>query len=160
MPDERQKEMLLEAAQAAVKDVRERASARSSRTSTRASQIAVTTSGVMLLGLGLYLVTARPAWFFTPPPPPEPVPIQEASLRLTLVREAARVRQFQRANGRLPARLSEAGSPVEMVSYQVDDGVFTLSVPFGESRLALSSTDSVSVFLGKSVGLITGRGRE
>src|SRR5262245_23184910 len=129
---EERKQALLDAAQDAVQDAHEKAAARRGRRSSNTSRIVVTVLGLALFAAGIYLLVARPAWFFTPPPPPESVQIQEASVRLMLVREASRVRQYRAAHGKLPATLQEAGSPVSDVDYITQgDSTFRLMTSWG-----------------------------
>jgi hypothetical protein len=153
------KQALLEAAQAAVSDVRSRQErGRSGRSSTAASRRTLLALGLTLFGVGVYLIAARPAWFFIPPAPTETVEIRDASFRLTMVREAELIRRFQAAEGRLPATLAEAGSQVQGVEYApAPDGTFTLRATVAGEVLAYSSNDSATVFLGDSFGRILSR---
>ena len=155
------KEALLEAAQAAVDDSRRKAdeaAARRRRSSRRRAAWSVW--AVLLIG-SAYLLVIRPSWYLTPPPPPESAEIQDASARLVLVREAARVNEYLAANGRLPSTLAEAGSMTRGVGYEVrDDGTYLLQASMEAGRtIALSSTDSVETFLGSSVRVVSSRGR-
>lgn len=157
---EDQKQALLDAAQAAVQDAHDKAAQRRGRTSSHTSRIVVTVLGLGIFAVGIYILAMRPTWFFTPPPPPESVQIQEASVRLMLVREASRVRQYKAAHGRLPATLVEAGSPVSNVDYtKHGDSTFRLVTAWGEQTIGLASTDSVGPFLGNSLKIIASRGR-
>lgn len=155
-----QKRALLEAAQAAVQDAHDKEAARRAGASTTASKTIVTVLGLILFGVGIYLLAARPAWFFTPPAPPETMEIQEASVRLMLVREAERVKRFRVEHRRLPASLAETGSTVQGVSYLAEgDSVFRLSAALGGGAIGLASSDSVGAFLGNSLKVIASRGR-
>jgi hypothetical protein len=155
-----QKRALLEAAQAAVEDAREKELARRRGGSTRTSRTIVTVLGVSLFGMGIYLLAARPAWFFTPPPAPETMEIREASVRLMLVREAERVKRYRAEHGRFPATLAEAGSPVRGLLFETrGDTAFRVMSPWGDGTIGLSSSDSVGSFLGNSLRIIVSRGR-
>lgn len=157
---EDQKRALLEAAQAAVQDAHEKDEARRSLASTRTSKAVVTTLGLLLFGVGIYLLAARPAWFFTPPAPPEAVEIQEASIRLMLVREADRVKRYRAEHRRLPATLEETGSATRGIAYRAEgDSAFHLAASLGDHSIGLSSRDSVAAFLGNSLKVIAARGR-
>jgi hypothetical protein len=157
---EDQKLALLDAAQAAVQDAHEKAASRRGRASSNTSRIVVTVLGLAIFGVGFYILAMRPLWFFTPPPPPESVQIQEASVRLMLVREASRVRNYRAAHGKLPATLEEAGSTITTITYTVQgDSAFRLVTAWGEKTLGLSSSDSVAPFLGNSLTVIASRGR-
>jgi len=151
------KEALLQAAQAAMEDSRRKRGERPAHRR-RASRATMLVAAGTLFALSVYLLAARPVWFFTPPPPPEPPEIQEASMRLTLVREAARIRQYRLANGQLPGSLEETGSPMQGLTYAPSgDGAFTLSGRARGQMLTLRSTDAVDAFLGNSFQIIQGR---
>ena len=157
---EHQKRALLDAAQAAVADAHAKAALPKRRANMRVFRAIVMAASLVVTGLGVYILAAQPAWFVTPPPPAPPAEVQEAALRLTLVREANRVREFRDQNGRLPATLSETGSPVAGVSYERrSDSLFVLRAPFGTGTVEFLSTDSVSTFLGRSVRVIAVRSR-
>jgi hypothetical protein len=157
---EHQKRALLDAAHAAVADAHAKAALPKRRDAIRVFRTVMIAGSLVVTGFGVYLLAARPAWFITPPPPAPPVEVQEASLRLTLVREANRVREFRDKNGRLPATLSETGSPVAGLGYERrGDSLFVLRAPFGAGTVEFLSTDSVSTFLGRSLGVIAVRSR-
>ena len=157
---EERKKALLDAAQDAVQDAHEKAAQRRGQARRNWSRIVVTVLGLAIFALGIYILAVRPSWFFTPPPPPESVQIQEASVRLMLVREASRVRQYRAAHGKYPATLAESGSPVSNVDYTVlGDSAFRLVTNWGEETIGLSSSDSVGAFLGNSLKIIASRGR-
>lgn len=157
---EAQKQALLDAAQAAVADAKEKAAQRRRRPTSPGTKTFFTIVSIALFAGGIYLLAVRPAWFFTPPPPPETVAIQEASLRLTLVRETERVKRYRSQHRRLPGSLEEAGSPVKGLTYEKQsDSTFRLIATFGDGTIGLSSTDSVSTFLGNSLKVIASRGR-
>jgi hypothetical protein len=157
---EEQKQALLDAAQAAVQDAHDKAASRRGRESSNVSRIVVTVLGLSIFAAGIYILAMRPTWFFTPPAPPESVQIQEASVRLMLVREASRVRQYKAEHGKFPATLAETGSPATNIDYSAHgDSVFRLVTRWGEQTIALSSADSVGTFLGNSLKIIASRGR-
>lgn len=157
---EQQKRALLDAAQAAVADANEKASQRRRRPTSPATKTFFAIVSVLLFGGGIYVLAARPHWLFTPPPPPETVAIQEASLRLTLVRETERVKRYRAQHRRLPASLDDAGSPVRGLTYQRQtDSTFRIIASFGSGTIGLSSTDSIGAFLGNSLKVIASRGR-
>ena len=157
---EDRKQALLDAAQDAVQDAHDKASQRRGRAGSNTSRIVVTVLGLGIFAVGIYILAIRPAWFFTPPLPPESIQIQEASVRLMLVREASRVRQYRSAHGRWPATLEEAGSTVSNIDYtRQGDSAFRLVTTWGEQTIGLSSSDSVGPFLGNSLKVIASRGR-
>jgi hypothetical protein len=151
---------LLNAAQAAVSEAEERsASRRGRRRNSRFGRIAFATIAGLVVGGSGYILSARPAWFFTPDPEPPPLEIQDASVRLMLVREAERIRQYQTANGQLPDSLAEAGSMVTGVRYtRVDDSTFRLSAAVGSTQIGFQSDDSPDGFLGNALKIINRRG--
>lgn len=158
---ETRKEALLEAAQAALDDAREKAvrnGARRRESSLFARRLLLG-SGAVLFVASIYLLVARPHWFFEPAPVPETVEMQEASVRLMLVREAHRIRRWRADNaGNLPATLAEAGSPVRGVKYErPGDGTFVLSAPHAGAEIRLSSTDSLPGFIGGSFSVLRQR---
>lgn len=159
MSEADQKQELLNAAQAAVADAKARAEARSRDTASRSrAREILTVAGLVLTLAGFTLAAVRPAWFLTPPPEPEPPVIQEASVRLTLVREARRISDWRMATGRLPADLAETGTPVAGLAYdRINDSVFALSLPLGTSLITLQSTDSLSAFIGGAVATVAAR---
>ena len=157
---EERKQALLDAAQDAVQDANDKAAQRRGRSGSNTSRIIVTVLGLLIFGAGIYVLAIRPAWFFTPPPPPESVQIQEASVRLMLVREAGRIRNYRAAHGRFPASLEDAGSTVSTIDYSTQgDSAFRLVTTWGEQTIGLSSSDSVGPFLGNSLKIIASRGR-
>lgn len=157
---EAQKQALLDAAQAAVADAKEKAAQRRRRPTGPTTRVFFTVVSILLFAGGIYLLAARPAWFFTAPPQPETVAIQEASLRLTLVRETERVKRYRAQHRRLPGSLEEAGSPVKGLTYEKQtDSTFRLIATFGDGTIGFGSTDSVSTFLGNSLKVIASRGR-
>jgi hypothetical protein len=153
------KQRLLDAAQAAVADAREKEAVRArQRVSTPTSRGAMIGASLTLFVVAAYLAAVRPAWFIAPPPPPDPPALQEASVRLTLVRESQRIQAWRVANGRLPADLSEAGIPVAGLVYaRLDDSTYAVALPFRTSEVTLRSTDSVAAFLGNAVGTVAAR---
>lgn len=160
---ETQKEALLEAAQAALDDAREKATrqgrGRRWGESSLFARRLLLGSGAVLFAASVYLLVARPAWFFEPAPIPETVEMREASVRLMLVREAHRIQRWRADNaGNLPATLAEAGSPVRGVDYERrGDGTFTLSAPHAGAQIRLSSTDSLPGFIGGSFAVLRQR---
>ena len=157
---EDQKRALLDAAQAAVVDARHKAEEAHQRKGPARGRFSPLISAVIASAIGLYLLAARPAWFVTPPPPPDPPDIAVASARLTLVREASRVQQFQAERGRLPVSMAEAGSAVSGLHYeQLNDSGYVLRAIQGADTVSLSSRDSLPRFLGNSLGRILARGR-
>jgi hypothetical protein len=153
---------LFEAAQAAIQDQESKLDAE------RAARMAATGRrrrlGVlgMLSVVGAVLLTVQPTWLSGPNElPAETPPVAAASMRLTLLRERDRVRDFVRRTGRLPVSLAEAGSGVPTVTLTaLADGNFTLVGETTDSIITLHSGDSVIPFLGESLRVVRNRGRE
>jgi hypothetical protein len=156
--EEDRKQALLDAAQAALADAKNRADRADRQGHSSRARFSPLASGFIASAIGLYLLVARPAWFLTPPPPPDPPEIAAASVRLTLVREASLVQRFQADSGRLPVSMAEAGSAVAGVQYdRLTDSSYVLRAVHGLDTVRLSSRDSVPLFLGNSLGLILSR---
>jgi hypothetical protein len=152
---EDQKRALLEAAQAAVEDARSRAERDGSRP--RGPRYFSLILAAAAIGLGFYMLAARPAWFLTPPPPPEPPALQQASARLAIAREASLIEQYRAEHGRLPATLAEAGSSAVGVLYQPIGNAYQLRWSLGSDTITFSSTDSLPAFLGASLETVMSR---
>jgi hypothetical protein len=157
-PPPGQKQALYDAAVAAVEDA-ERRSERTGRGRGPWGRRIGLLTAALVVGFGLYLLIARPAWFLTPPPPPESLQVQEASVRMMLVREAGRIRSIAAGSGRLPEDLKATGSLVLNLRYQrLSDSSFLVAAPFGTGELTLRSTDPTADFLGRSLSTVTNRG--
>lgn len=159
-PEDR-KRALLEAAQAAAEETGKRGTQAGSRPPRREGSSPVSLGlAALASGFGIYMLVARPAWFLTPPPPPEPPALQEAALRLSLVREASRIEQFRATSGRLPATLEEAGSTVSGIVYQPADGtVYVIRAVTGRDTLSFVPGQPLEGFLGSSLERVLARGR-
>jgi hypothetical protein len=154
-----QKRELLVAAQAAVADARSRAAVTPRPPTSPLWRGVILGSGGLAGLVGLAVILLQPTWLAPPPPPPDPPAIRDASVRLTLVREAGRIEQYRLANGRLPTTPAEAGSPVEGLEYERSgDTLYTLSLASGGAMVTFGSRDSVGIFLGASLELVTRRG--
>lgn len=142
------KSALLQAAQAAVVGTPPRLPTRKPHRSGRRGFLPL----LLVVGAACgALLVSQPSWLRTPPPAPESPAIVDASARMTLLREAERVRSFRDSQGRLPATIVEAGGPAggEVVYTPCPDGSFTLRMAT-DARLVLRSTDDVKEFLGTS----------
>jgi len=104
------------------------------------------------------LLTIQPAWLFTKPVPESPA-LMDASLRVRMFVEIERIEQFRRDSLRLPATLAEAGIGTDGLTYEVEDGRYTLTGVNGDRALAYSSDMPRETFLGDSYRLIRERGR-
>jgi len=157
-PPPGQKQALYDAAVAAVQDAERRSGQTGRGRGPWGRRIGLSTAA-LVVGFALYLLIARPAWFLTPPPPPESLQVQEASVRMMLVREAGRIKGLAATSGRLPEDLKATGSRVLNLRYQrLSDSSFLVAAPFGTGELILRSTDPTADFLGRSLSTVTNRG--
>lgn len=141
------KSALLEAAEAAVASPSPLAT-RETHSGRRAKHLPL----LLVVGAACAVVlVAQPSWLRTPPPAPEPPALIEASARMTLVREAARLRSYRDSLGRLPLTLTEAGGTGanDVVYTPSPDGTFTVHIAT-DARLSLRSTENIAEFLGTS----------
>lgn len=154
------KSNLYEAALAAVKAQEETAAKRPRpRQKTRIPLLTV----MLLLALtAAVLLLLRPVWLVGPETPPvETAAVSAASFRLTLLRERDRVFDYSRKNGHLPTTLAEAGIQETNISFRATGpDQFVLSGIVGDSLITLHSTDTMHVFLGKTLQAIRNRGRQ
>lgn len=152
---------LFEAAQAAIQDQESKLDA------DRASRMAATgrRRRIGVLGLvsvvGAVLLIVQPAWLSGPKGLPAETPsVAAASMRLTLLRERDRIRDYVRRTGRLPGSLAEAGGAPTVTMTVLADGNFTLVGETTDSIITLHSADPVVGFLGESLRVVRNRGRE
>lgn len=102
----------------------------------------------------------RPAWIGLGKEVVEPPAVREASLRLAVALEAQRVLRYQRANGRLPSTLAEAGAVMPGVIYQPSrEGIYEISAADGEIAVLYRSTGSLRTFVGNSYEVVSRRGK-
>lgn len=152
---------LYEAAKAAIRDQEAKLDAeRTARVSATGRRRRMGFMSVVGMA-GAALLILQPVWLAGPKAiPAEPPPLAAATLRVTLVRERDRVFEFARRTGRLPATVAEAGVRTAGLTYDSrEDGTFSLSGETSDSIITLSSTDSLSAFLGGSLRIIRDRGR-
>jgi hypothetical protein len=103
---------------------------------------------------------APPAWV-RPPADPLPPTVTEASLKFSTYLAAERVFAFQRANGRLPTTISEAGVDTTGLAIQytpLDANAFQLTVSWSGQTVSYMSTQPTDAFLGNAANVIQ-RGR-
>jgi hypothetical protein len=151
---------LLDAARAVIKDRNEKAEQLAASRMHPAVRRRVSILTVVGFA-GAILLLLQPTWLAGPDAPPVETPaIVEASLRLSMLRERQRVTDFALKQGRLPTSLAEAGSTAPGLGYEaLPEQTFRLFAQAGDSLLVLSSTDSMSHFLGNSLKEIKNRGR-
>ncbi len=111
----------------------------------------------LIVALAALLVT-QPAWLFTKPVQESPA-LLDASLRVRMFVEIERIAQFHRDSTRLPATLAEAGVPGDGLTYELEEGGYTLTGMNGPRALVYHSDTPPETFLGDSYRLIRERGR-
>jgi hypothetical protein len=88
----------------------------------------------------------------------ESLEIQEASLRLAIVRERQRIEAYRISHGALPPTLEAAGGTLTDVRYRLtDNGSYFLEADIGRSSVRLTSTGSIEAVLGNSLEVILSR---
>ena len=114
---------------------------------------------LLMLGCATLLVV-QPVWLTGPKVVPAETPaVSAASLRLALLRERQRVRQFEQTRGHLPASLLEAGSSRNELGFEaIYPDAFKLWGQAGDSLITLRSGDSMRTFLGESLRILRDRG--
>jgi hypothetical protein len=153
---------LFEAAQAAIQDQESKVDAeRTARMAVTGQRRRIGVLGMVSL-VGAVLLVVQPAWLAGPKAlPAETPPVAAASMRLTLLRERDRVRDFVRRTGHLPGSLAEVGGGATTVTLTtLADGSYTLVGETADSIITLHSGDSVVAFLGESLRIVRNRGRE
>jgi len=153
---------LFEAAQAAIQDQESKLDAeRASRMAATGRRRRIGVLGVVSV-VGAVLLIVQPEWLAGPKAlPAETPPLAAASMRLTLVRERDRVRDYVQRTGRLPGSLAEAGGSAPSVTLTpLADGNFTLVGETTDSIITLHSGDATVAFLGESLRTVRNRGRE
>lgn len=153
---------LFQAAQAAIQDQESKIDAeRAARMAATGRRRRIGVLGMVSI-VGAVLLIVQPTWLAGPKElPAETAPVAAASMRLTLLRERDRVRDFARRTGRLPTSLAEAGGRAPTVTLSaLADGSFTLVGETTDSIITLRSDESVVGFLGESLRVVGNRGRE
>ena len=106
--------------------------------------------GLLLASWGAlgWLWLTRPEWVFDPPLGLTTVAQQsvEEGLRYGMFLQAARIREFEAEQGRLPATILEAGEVEEGLQYTVASGRWTLRGILGDRPMELTSEMSADSF--------------
>ena len=113
-----------------------------------------------LLGASAYSWIARPERIWGPSgQSPSPV-IDRANARLTLVIMAQRLEAARARDGHYPLSLAEAGEAASGIGYElVGDTGFVLTARSAGDTIVFRSHQDATEFLGRSVELVSGRGR-
>ena len=115
--------------------------------------------GPLLRAVNAALAVLIAAWLFFAPPDWLPRPLSDGrtieqrslGLRVVLALEAARVRAYHEAEGKLPPSLVEVGGDLRGVRYVViDDARFTLTATDGTASVTYDSTEPLADLLGGS----------
>lgn len=140
------KEALLEAAQAAVADQRNRPLSKLSPSQPPPGKGRLVFRGSMLVAMtiGAGLLAAQPAWLTGPKLPKEDQAVQAASATLTLVDAVSKVQSYFASRGRLPRQLREAGIEHPAVQLRVTaDAAFEVSLRMADSTISIRSDEPI-----------------
>lgn len=144
--------------QAEEREAEQRAAEARRRARARSRPLMWTCLAIVMFVAG-YLWVEQPDWVFPSRAPVESGELKEASLRIGMANAAQHVERYRQRTGRLPASLSEAGAHGQNLSYQViGTGAWQLIGRNGAAPLTLTSTESLTKFLGNSFEIITRRG--
>lgn len=137
------KSALLQAAEAAVADQKGRATHPGRPPSRdRGSRRRMVLFIIMVVAGTLLLW--RPPWIAGPSLPRETPAVREASVTMALVQAISSIKAYRTANGRLPARLQDAGVNNPAITFRpAANGEFTVASPGADSLITLRSTDSL-----------------
>lgn len=115
---------------------------------------------VSMLLLNAYLWMGNPHWLEYRTPKQPPLDYYEGSWRIAVYMQRQRVEEFRAKRGLLPVAATQAGPPVKGVKYRtLGKNVYELRAGNYVKQIVYRSTDSLSVFLGRSLvqlGLIAG----
>jgi hypothetical protein len=117
--------------------------------------------GPLLRAVNAALALLIAGWLFLAPPDWLPragndrrtVEQRTLGLRVVLALEAARVKAYRDAEGKLPASIAEAGGDVRSVRYTaIDDARFTLTATDGAASVTYDSTEPLADLLSGTGG--------
>ncbi|MFN8586595.1 MAG: hypothetical protein U0704_02250 [Candidatus Eisenbacteria bacterium] len=118
---------------------------------------------VALLLFNAYIWMSSPRWLEYRTPPTPPLSYYESSYKIAIYMQRQRVEEFRAQKGRLPLAAKQAGTPVKGVEYKpLDRSVYELRAGTIVKRIRYVSTDSITVFLGRTLaqmGLLSTGGR-
>lgn len=139
------KEALLEAAQAAIADHKNRPPVLPGGRKVGGSGRVV--FRLVLVGLmvaGASVLSVQPEWLVGPKLPADDAAVQTASATLSLVDVVSKIEAYTTVQGRLPTKLSDVGVRNAAIRYRiVGESAFELSLSAGDTTVALRSTDSL-----------------
>ena len=140
------KEALLEAAQAAVADQKNRPPLDRARPPQPSGTGRRVFRGSMLVAMvvGAGVLAAQPVWLTGPKLPNEDNAVQAASATLTLVDALSKVQSYLARQGRLPRQLREAGVEHPAVQLRViADPDFEVSLRMADSTISIRSDEPI-----------------
>ncbi|MFN0179485.1 MAG: hypothetical protein ACKVZ0_11860 [Gemmatimonadales bacterium] len=153
------KEALLEAAQAAIADHKNRppvppGGQRRGATSRFLFRLAL----VGLIATGAGVLALQPEWLTGPTLPTEDPTIQAASATLALVDVVSKIEAYTTVQGRLPTQLSDVGVRNAMIRYRIiGESGFEVSFTAGDTTVAVRSTDSLKSRMVEAIRVLQGR---
>jgi hypothetical protein len=113
-----------------------------------------------LLLLNAYMWFGRPGFLDYHTPPTPPLDYYESSWRVSVWLQRQRIEEYRKEHGHVPASARQAGPPVHGVDYKpLEEKQYVLSAGAGQHAVVYHSTDSIGVFVGRSLmqmGLIAG----
>lgn len=114
----------------------------------------------LLLSFNLYIWFGHPAWLEYHTPTLPSVDYYEGSWKIAVWLQRQRIEEYRRTHDAVPATARQAGPPVRGVDYApLEQKKYLLTAGQGRRMVVYHSTDSIRVFLGRSLvtmGLITG----
>jgi hypothetical protein len=116
-----------------------------------------------LLLFNLYMWLGRPGFLEYRTPATPPLDYYEGSWKVSVWLQRQRIEEYRKVHGHVPASARQAGPPIHGVDYMpLEQKQYVLSAGAGQHAVVYHSTDSIGVFLGKSLlqmGLIVGGAR-
>jgi hypothetical protein len=153
------KEALLEAAQAAIADHRNRPPVPPGgqpRGGTGRFLFRLVLVGLIATGAGV--LALQPVWLTGPTLAAEDPTIRAASATLSLVDVISKIEAFTTLQGRLPTQLSDVGVQNAAIRYRIiGEAGFEVSFTAGDTTVALRSTDSLKPRMVEAIRVLQGR---
>lgn len=137
----------------------ERLAAEARRRSRGASRLLLVLCAVIVTFVSVYLYVERPEWIFPVASAPESPAVRVASLRISVANAAQHIERYRQQRGQLPATLEQAGANGAGISYQRTAAGYQLEGEGDGIRVAFTSGESLTRFVGKSFEVIARRTR-
>jgi hypothetical protein len=107
---------------------------------------------LVLLALNTYLWAGNPGWLTWQEPPAPSIDFYGASYKIAVYLQRQRIEEYRQTRKRLPVVAKQAGLPVHGVSYTpLPNNRYRLAAGRGAQRVVYTSTDSLAVFLGRTL---------